>query len=280
MCNNLDLDSTNKYYLWSLILFTTYMSISKWIGASIGWSFGGPIGAIIGLALGSIVDAMSSGQKNPLLGQGQQRRPRPNYRTQKQRPQTQSGDFEVSLLILSSIIIKADGIQDQRELDYVRKQFSSMYGKERASHAFKLFKNIGKQKFSTRQVCLQIKQMMDHPSRLQLLHFLFGIAKADGFVTDDEVRQIFTISGYLGISNRDYESIKAMFYKSRENAYKILEINKSATVDEVKKAYRKMAKKYHPDKVIHLGKEHQEGAEEKFRQVQEAYETIQNERGF
>ncbi|NND52813.1 MAG: DnaJ domain-containing protein [Flavobacteriaceae bacterium] len=256
------------------------MSISKWIGASLGWSFGGPIGAIIGLALGSIVDAMSNGKQNPLLGQGQQRRRRPNYRTQRQKPQTQSGDFEVSLLILASIVIKADGNQDQRELDYVRKQFSKMYGKERANHAFKLFKNIGKQKISMRQVCLQIKQMMDHPSRLQLLHFLFGIAKADGFVTDNEVRKIFTMSGYLGISNRDFESIKAMFYNSRENAYKILEIDKSATDDEVKKAYRRMAKKYHPDKVIHLGKEHQEGAEEKFRQVQEAYETIQNERGF
>jgi DnaJ like chaperone protein len=41
-----------------------------------------------------------------------------------------------------------------------------------------------------------------------------------------------------------------------------------------------LAKKYHPDKVIHLGKEHLEGAEVKFRQVQQAYETIQKERGF
>ena len=122
--------------------------------------------------------------------------------------------------------------------------------------------------------------MMDHASRLQLLHFLFGIAKADGRVTEDEVRQIYTISGYLRISNKDYESIKAMFYNNKENAYKILEIDKSATVDEIKKAYRKMAKKYHPDRLAHLGKEHQKGAEEKFRQVQEAYETLQNERGF
>ena len=59
--------------------------------------------------------------------------------------QTQSGDFEVSLLILASIVIKADGKQDQRELDFVRQQFVNMYGKERANHAFKLFKNISKQ---------------------------------------------------------------------------------------------------------------------------------------
>jgi DnaJ like chaperone protein len=255
------------------------MSVSKWIGASLGWSFGGPIGAIIGLALGSIIDGLA-GKSNPLLGDRTTNTQRP-YRTRtQQRPQTQSGDFEVSLLVLASIIIKADDRQDQRELDFVRLHFTKMYGKERANHAFKLFKNINKQQISTRQVCTQIRQMMDHPSRLQLLHFLFGIAKADNLVTENEIRQIYTISGYLGISSKDFESIKAMFYNSRENAYKILEIDKSATVAEIKAAYRKMAKKYHPDKVIHLGKEHQQGAEEKFRQVQEAYEQLQKEKNF
>ena len=155
-----------------------------------------------------------------------------------------------------------------------------MYGKERANHAFELFKRITKQNISKRQVSLQIKQMMDHASRLQLLHFLFGIAKADEHVTKKEINEIHTISGYLGISNKDYESIKAMFYNSTDNAYKVLEIDKSVSDDEVKKAYRRMAKKYHPDRVGHLGKEHQEGAEEKFRQVQESYEHIQKERGF
>ena len=262
------------------------MSFAKWIGASLGWSFGGPIGAIIGLALGSIVDSIANGNGSPLLGERQsdqrRRRQRSTYRTRpQQRPQTQSGDFEVSLLILASIVIKSDGSQDKRELDYVRQQFVNLYGKERANKAFRLFKGINQQKnISTRQVCLQIKSMMDHPSRLQLLHFLFGIAKADGIVIDDEEKQIYTIAGYLGISSRDYSSIKAMFYSSRDNAYKILEIDKSATDDEVKKAYRRMAKKYHPDKVAHLGKEHQIGAEEKFKQVQKAYDQIQKERGF
>ncbi|WP_111307846.1 TerB family tellurite resistance protein [Confluentibacter sediminis] len=249
------------------------MSFSKWIGAAIGWSFGGPIGAIIGLALGSVVDSMSG---DKLVYEEGQRTGGYN-RTQ----QTQPGDFEVSLLILASIVIKADGKQDQRELDFVRNQFVSMYGKERANQAFRLFKEINKQQnISTRQVCLQIKQMMEHASRLQLIHFLFGIAKADGAVTEDEVAQIYTIAGYLGISHNDYESIKAMFYKSADNAYKILEIDKTATNDEIKKAYRSMAKKYHPDKVIHLGKEHQQGAEDKFKQVQQAYEHLQKERGF
>lgn len=259
------------------------MSFSKWIGASIGWSFGGPIGAIIGLALGSIIDAVAS-EGGFLLGEGDKSRPRPKntYSTQQERPrpQTSSGDFEVSLLILASIIIKADNRQDTREVDFVRQQFKKMYGTERANHAFKLYKEISKQQISTRAVCVQIREMMDHPSRLQLLHFLFGIAKADNHVSETEVTQIYTISGYLGISNRDFESIKAMFFKTKDNAYKILEIEKSASVEEIKAAYRKMVKKYHPDKVMHLGKEHQQGAEEKFRQVQEAYEELQKELRF
>ncbi|WP_299363411.1 TerB family tellurite resistance protein [Winogradskyella sp.] len=263
------------------------MSFAKWIGGALGWSFGGPIGAIIGLALGSFVDNLS-GDGTPLLGERQTRqsrhrdpyRQRPKQTRRDQRAQTKSGDFEVSLLILASIIIKADGKQDQRELDYVRQQFRNMYGKERANHAFELFKRVSKQNISMRQVCLQIKQMMDHASRLQLLHFLFGIAKSDGHIAEVEIRQIYTMSGYLGISSKDFESIKAMFYDETNNAYKVLEIDKSVSDDEVKRAYRKMAKKYHPDRVGHLGKEHQEGAEEKFRQVQKAYEHIQEERGF
>ncbi|MDH3323932.1 MAG: TerB family tellurite resistance protein [Flavobacteriaceae bacterium] len=243
------------------------MGYSKWIGGALGWSFGGPIGAIIGVALGSVVDAMSNGEQSI------------STRTYK-RGQTQSGDFEVSLLILASVVIKADGNQDQRELDFVRQQFVGMYGKERANHAFKLFKDISKQNIPLHDVCLQIRQMMNHPSRLQLVHFLFGIAKADGMVSESEVHTIQTISNYLGISHLDFESIKAMFYKSTDNAYKILEITKEATIDEIKAAYRKMAKKYHPDKVTHLGEEHQKGAEEKFKQVKEAYDHLQKERGF
>jgi len=239
------------------------MGFSKWIGATIGWSFGGPIGAIIGLAVGSMLDASSKGG---------------NVRSQNQSA-TRSGDFEVSLLILASIVIKADGKQDKRELDFVRAQFVQMYGKARANQAFNLFREIAKQtNISTRQVCLQIRQMMDHASRLQLVHFLFGIAKSDHHVANSEVEAIALIASYLGINPKDFESIKAMFYNSSDSAYKILELDSNATISEIKKAYRKMAKKYHPDKVSHLGEEHQKGAEEKFRKVQEAYEQLQKEK--
>lgn len=63
-----------------------------------------------------------------------------------------------------------------------------------------------------------------------------------------------------------------------DSAYKILEIEPSATDSEIKKAYRKMAVKYHPDKVAHLGKEIQKTAEEKFKAVSDAYSEIKKKR--
>ena len=243
-------------------------NFSKWIGATLGWSFGGPIGAALGFILGSVVDGVK-------FDEGEF-----DTKPRRSRPQTQSGDFEVSLLLLAAIVIKADGKADSREQEFVRLQFISMYGQTRAAKAFKLFNEIiKKDTISARQVAMQVRQYMDHPSRLQLLHFLFNIAKADAHVNDLEEQKIRQIAGYLGISQRDYESIKAMFYDSSDANYRILEITKSATNDELKKAYRKMAKKFHPDKVRHLGEEHQKGAEEKFKRIQKAYEAIQAERG-
>lgn len=265
---------------------------ASWIGGALGWTLGGPIGAAIGFAIGTAVDKATS--KGLLLEppkRGAQERPKradPVYEKRRRRvstsqkqAQTKSGDFEVSLLVLSAIVMKVDGEVTASEKNYVRDYFVKMYGKERANHAFQLFNGIlKKEDLSTREICQQIQLYMDHSSRLQLLHYLFGVTKADGHVSESEVELIEKIAGYLYINNRDYQSIKAMFYNAIDSAYKILEIDKSVSKDEIKKAYRKMAKKYHPDKVQHLGEEHVKGANEKFQQVQKAYEQLQKERDF
>lgn len=243
-------------------------NFSKWLGAGLGWTFAGPIGGILGFVLGSFVDEFSEGELTDFK--------KDIYKGSS----TQSGDFEISLLVLAAIVIKADGQVDKRELDFVRSSFLSMYGKERANRAFKLFKGfMSKNQISTRQVCMQINRHMNHPARLQLLHFLFGVANSDGTVTEKELHKIATIAGYLNINIHDFNSIKAMFYDEVDSSYKILEIEKSASDAEVKNAYRRMVKKYHPDKLQGLGEEHIKGAEDKFRQVQKAYEHIQKERG-
>ena len=240
----------------------------KWLGAGLGFTLGGPIGSILGFAVGSFIDGFSKEDLELAKTYG------------RTSANVQSGDFEVSLLLLSSVVIKADGNVNERELLFVREHFKRMYGEERANNAFKLFKVfIKNNEISTPQICTQIRQNLTHASRLQLIHFLFGIANADGAVHEVEVNAIKTIAGYLYVNPHDFESIKAMFYSSSESAYRILEIEKTASNDEVKLAYRKMAKKYHPDKLQHLGAEHIKGAEEKFKQVSIAYEQIQKERG-
>lgn len=240
----------------------------KWIGAGLGFTLGGPIGSILGFVVGNFIDGFSKSDIESAK----------SFRTSSNN--IQSGDFEISLLLLSAVVIKADGNVDKRELSYVRDHFKRMYGEERANHAFKLFNGFAKSNnVSTRQVCLQIRQNITHASRLQLVHYLFGIANVDGAVSEAEFDVIKIIAGYLGINQYDFESIKAMFYNSVDSAYKILEIEKTASNEELKSAYRKMVKKYHPDKLQHLGDEHVKGAEEKFKQVQKAYEQIQKERG-
>ena len=105
------------------------------------------------------------------------------------------------------------------------------------------------------------------------------MAAVDGEVHASEIKIISRIAAYLGISQKDYNSIKAMFLKEVDSDYKILEIGKNASSQEIKKAYRKMAVKYHPDKVSHMGEEFQKAAKEKFQRVQEAYENIKKSKG-
>lgn len=235
------------------------MRYAKWIGGGLGWAFGGPIGGILGFIFGSMVDGMQSGKF-------------------EYKP-TQSGDFSVSMLVLSAAVMRADGKVMKSELDYVRQFFMRQFGAEIANNRIQMLQEILKQEFNLAEVCQQIGQYMDYPARLQLLHYLFGICAVDNHYNPKEVEMVGTISGYLGIDRNDFESIRAMFVKDIDSAYKILEISPDATDEEVKAAYRKMAVKYHPDKVEHLGPDIRKSAEEKFQQLQAAYDEIKKRRG-
>jgi len=240
----------------------------KWFAAILGGIFFRVPGAILGFILGSLLDTTNSksqGGFTKVFGTQDQITPR---------------DFELNLLSLSSIVIKADGRVNQTELDYVRQYFVSAYGKEQANATFRTFNEIIKNReISAARICMFINQHTRYPSRLQILHFLFGIANADGSVSSAEAEEIKKIAGFLRINFRDFESIKAMFFKTGDHAYKILEIEKTASDTEVKKAFRTMAKKYHPDKVQHMDEVHKKGAEAKFKEVQKAYDQIKKERG-
>lgn len=231
----------------------------KWIGGGLGWVLGGPIGAILGFVFGSMFDSMQSGK----------------YEVHR----TQAGDFSVSLLVLTAAIMKADDRVLRSELSYVRQFLFAQYGKEKSEQLIIMLRDLLKQDIKVDEVSAQIKRYMDYSSRLQLIHFLFGVALSDGYSHPREVGMIELISNYLGIKQSDYVSIRAMFVKDTTSAYKILEISPDASNDDVKKAYRRMAARYHPDKVSHLGADVQKAAKEKFQALNSAYQQIRKERG-
>jgi len=236
--------------------------LGKWIGGGLGFVMGGPLGAVLGFFVGSMVDNTSI-QTSTYTGT-----PR----------STAQGDFGMSLLVLVAAMMKADNKVVKSELDYVRQFFVRQFGQSAAIEALVMLKDILKQDIPVRDVCMQISRNMDYSSRLQLLHLLFNISVADGTVNSLETEAIEKMSGYLGIASSDFISIRNMFVPETNSSYKILEIEPSATDDEIKKAYRRMAMKYHPDKVSHLGDEFRKSADEKFKKVNDAYNKIKKER--
>ncbi len=234
----------------------------KWLGGGLGFVMGGPIGGLLGFLVGSVIDS-ATGKSTEYSS--------PSGRTAQ-------GDFGVSLLVLVAAVMKADGTVVKSELEYVKQFFVRQFGRESAREATLLLKDILKQDIKVKDICVQISRNMDYSSRLQLLHLLFNVSLADGKINKSEIDLVEKMAVALGISNIDFVSIRNMFIPETDSSYKILEIEPAASNEEVKKAYRMMAMKYHPDKVGHLGDDFRKTADEKFKKVNEAYDRIKKER--
>jgi len=235
---------------------------AKWLGGSLGWVVGGPIGGLLGFVVGSMFDSTKV---------------QPSTRTSRGVRTTQ-GDFAMSLLVLVAAVMKADGKIVKSELNYVKQFFIRQFGQESAKQALRMLKDLLKQEIPVRDVCLQIGRNMDYSSRLQLLHLLFNISLSDSKIHPKEIEIVERISEYMRVTSTDFLSIKNMFVPETDSLYKILEIESTASDEELKTAFRRMAKKYHPDKVSHLGDDFRKTAGEKFRKVNDAYEKIKKER--
>lgn len=241
-------------------------NFAKWIGAGVGfWALGGPVGALIGFAVGSLFDGANNTNTSK------------NIRTSN----TAEGDFKMSLLILMACIMKADGRVDKSELAVVKKFLVANFGEQGALDALAILKKLLEQNINETEVATQIGQNMNYSSKLELLHLLFNIAYADGEIVASELNTIQRIATIFRIDRLDFESIKAPYMKQKDVnwAYKSLEIEPNASDDDIKKAYRRMAMKYHPDKVNNLGEDVKKSATEKFRSINEAYESLKKQRG-
>ena len=253
------------------------MGYSKWIGGAVGWALGGPIGGVMGYWLGKMFsdDSLSVDGRMPGgTGAGYDRTQGPRTKA------TEAGDFALSMVVLSAAVMQADHQVLKSELDYVKSFFKTNFGQAQAEQLTLALREALKNKVDVRGVCMQIRANMPHAKRLLLLQYLYGIARADGNVDPREVDLIRRMGSALGISEKDRASIEAPFHSDKPDPYTVLEVTESATDSEVKKAYRRLALKFHPDKVRDMGEAYAKQAEVRFLEVQEAYEHLKTVRGF
>ncbi|MBR4773026.1 MAG: TerB family tellurite resistance protein [Bacteroidales bacterium] len=252
----------------------------KWLFAGLGWAIGGPIGGLLGYFLGKAISPdkqIGDGEEQAFYHRGPYR----NTGTQQ--------DVNVALMVLIAAVMKVDGQVKRSELDYVKKFLLANYGEERGRQMLKVLQQMVQRDIPIDQVCAQIKVNTDYSTRYHMVDFLFGIGGADGEFHQTEINMLRLIAQYLGISASDYTSIheRHVGYSSNQSfthssnqkdPYRVLGIDSSATDDEVKKAYRRMAMKYHPDRVAGMSEEMQRNAAEQMKEINQAYETIKQRR--
>lgn len=254
------------------------MGLGKWIGGIVGFMAAGPLGALAGYALGKLLEGNGNNYDN-----GQSTYADPVY--------GQRNSFLFSLLVMASYIIKADGKVMHSEMEFVRQFLRVNFGETAVSEGNQILLNLFEQRKqmdaknpaafrnAIHECGLQIRQNMSYEQRLQLLSFLAKIAQSDGNVCQAEIEALKEVSIAMGLSAEEVESMMNLGGKTLEQAYKVLEVDPSASDDDVKKAYRKLALKHHPDKVATLGEDVKKAAEEKFRQINDAKEMIFKARG-
>jgi len=246
------------------------------LGGTLGYMFGGPLGALLGAALGRNFDrGIKITDQHGAFGTGQQER-------------VQAAFFTTTFSVMGHIA-KADGKVTAEEISATesimgRMQLNALQRKA----AIKLFNEGKKDDFPLHDVLQQFRRECTRRRNLvqMFLEIQIATAMADGHMHASEKRILYTIGEQLGF---DRAEIEHLFSFSRSgpspggtrqpplsNAYQILDIEKSASDAEVKKAYRRMMSQHHPDKLIAKGlpEEMIKLATEKTQQIKAAYEQI------
>jgi len=232
----------------------------KWIGGGVGWVFGGPLGGVGGFIAGTVIES---------------------FIIYKEDKKAKISDFAINLLMLIAAVMKADGTVVKSELDYVKRFLKLNYGESKTREALVLLKEILNQNIDLNDVCSKVRNSIDYSSRIQFVGFLYNLAKVDGNINDTEKKILNIINQGLDVSfnNNQYsDTIIEQDVPIITAAYKTLGINKSASLDDIKKAYRKLANKYHPDKVDFLGEDQKNSANENFQKITNAYEIVKKDK--
>ncbi len=262
------------------------MAYGKWIGAWLGAMSGGVLGAMAGFALGAAFDKMTEGfSENDNNGSSSAR----GYGNQRARQEEEArNNFLFSLMVLSAHIIQADGKIMHSEMNMVRSFLRANFGETAVKQGedillrlFEYRKTRGEAVWSSqiREACGEMRAMMPEEHRMQLVSFLVGIAKTDGSVVDAEVNALRDVVVSLGLNASIIDQMFSLGGQTLDDAYRVLGIQPTATDDEVRKAYRDLVKKHHPDRVSTLGEDVKEAAKRKMQAINEAKDRIYKARG-
>lgn len=245
------------------------MSAGKWILGGLGFVLGGPIGALVGVLIASLFD--TSGRILPTVDE----------ETSSAYHRATVGDIRVSMVVLFACVIKADGRVLKSEVNYIKPFLLRNYGEQGAKEALHLLRELLQKDIDPVAVSRQIAQNINYSTRLEIMHMLLELAHIDGEASASEESVLSVIAVNMQIDSTDYQSLSSLYRRKvdPEWAYTALGITPAASNEEVKKAYRRMAMKYHPDKVSNAGEEVKQRATEKFRAINEAYESIKKARG-
>lgn len=251
------------------------------------------IGALFDYGMDSVNTENNSGTFNYDGGRGERQ---PNgeqtYGQQQQYGRRsyegQRNGFLFSLLVLASYIIKADGRVMHSEMEIVRRFLRQNFGEGAVTQGEEILRRLFEEqkrqgpyafKTTVQDCCLQMAANMDYSQRLQLLNLLVIIAQADGYVAPEEIDALKDCARWMQMPDSDVDSMLNLKGDSLDDAYKVLGVAPSATDDEVRRAYRRLALQHHPDRVATLGEDIRKAAEKKFQEINEAKERVFKARG-
>jgi len=251
----------------------------KAIGAGMGFMVGGPLGAIAGGFLGHAFDVESESDLRRYRQNNDNSWPEVEHEFDRQYL------FYVSLASLAAKMAKADGHVTNDEIKAFDSFLSFDLGlsvEERQTIA-KLFNQAKDSPEDAGAIARQFAQLIGFkPDVLQMMmELLFKIALADGQVHKNEEAYLQQIAAIFGLNPTAYQQIRALYIKENDHAYQILGIKRSASDLEIKKAYHRLVKENHPDKLQARGvpEDFLKIAQEKMAEINQAYTDICKERG-
>lgn len=249
----------------------------KAIGAGMGFIVGGPIGAIIGGAIGHTFDAED--QRHRYFEYDDNTWPEVDREFDRQYL------FYVSLASLAAKMAKADGVVTSDEIkafDHFLRVDLGLSVDERKNIAT-IFNEAKNSPEDATAIAMQFKQLIGYQTDVleMMIQLLFRIALADGSMHPAEDAFIQQMASIFGLSQMHYQRIKALYIRENDRAYQILGVDRNASNEEIKKAYRSLVREYHPDKMQSKGvpEDFLKVAHEKMSEINQAYDQISKERG-